>query len=345
LAERSVPIQHPTTAQREVSPDQVIAPTRPAKPAFQGQQGEQWSSEISFDHQTRTVTVKLSVQDVNGYFIPNLHRDNFVVYEDGIQQNNVTVEVEHAPVTLAVLLEGGGRYQQLNNFLRNEIPFVTRPLLDVLGRDDKVAVFSYADTVEALIDFDQPIASIDPVIERLKAPAFSEANLYDALIDVLNRMHGVRGRKAILLISTGLDTFSHATFDDVVRAAERSETPVYSIGLGDMARTLTGVTGPLSKIDWTRADRQLETLAKASGGRTYLQHSTIDVPAIYDDVMEHLRVRYVITYVSSNPAVSGAARTVRVALVNPRTKAPLRIVDATGKVMTARVIVQGSSTP
>jgi hypothetical protein len=61
--------------------------------------------------------------------------------------------------------------------------------------------------------------------------------------------------------------------------------------------------------------------------------------------MEHLRVRYVITYVSSNPSNTGAARTVKVALVNPTTGAPLRIVDGTGKVITARVVVRASYTP
>jgi hypothetical protein len=121
----------------------------------------------------------LSVQDPSGYFVPNFRRENFAVYEDGVKQTNVTVEIEHAPVTLAVLLEAGGRYQQLNAFLPNEIAFVTRPLLAALGRDDKVAVFSYAERVETLIKFDQPLASFDPVIDQLKTPGFSERICYD----------------------------------------------------------------------------------------------------------------------------------------------------------------------
>jgi hypothetical protein len=64
------------------------------------------------------------------------------------------------------------------------------------------------------------------------------------LIDVLNRMKDVHGRKAVLLISTGLDTFSHATFDDVLRAVQQSATPVYCIALGESARSLIGTTGP-----------------------------------------------------------------------------------------------------
>jgi len=344
LATPSVATGRPSAADAALR-GQVTIPNRPSKPVFQGQEGERSSSEISFDRLTRTVTVKLSVQDPNGYFIPNLRPDNFAVHEDGVKQTNVTVEVEHAPVTLAVLLEGGGRYQQLNGFLRTEIPFVTRPLFEALGRNDKLAVFTYADRLETVVTFDQPLANLDVILDNLKSPGFAEANLYDALIDVLNRTKDVDGRKAVLLITTGLDTFSHATFDDVVRAAQRSATPVYCIGLSDSARTLIGTTGPLSKIDWKRADHQLEMLAKVSGGRAYLRHSTGDMAAIYDDIMEHLRVRYVITYVSSNSASSGAARTVKVALVDPKTGAPLRIVDATGKAITARVIVQDSYTP
>jgi VWFA-related protein len=345
VAEPSLSSQRPSITQGNDVRDQISVPGRPPKPVFEGRQGEQWSSDISFDRQTRTVTIKLSVQDPNGYFIPNLRRENFAVYEDGVKQTNVTVDIEHAPVTVAVLLEAGGRYQQLNEFLRNEIPFVARPLLDALGRDDRVAVFSYADHVETLFKLNQPLGSFEAVLDRLKAPGFSEANLYDALLDVLNHMKDVYGRKAVLLISTALDTFSHATFDDVLRAGQESATPVYCIGLGKSARNLIAATGPLSKIDWKRAEDELERLARVSGGRAYLRDSIGDVSGIYDDIMEHLRIRYVITYVSSNPANTGAARAVKVTLVNLKTGAPLRIVDATGKVITARVVVQASYTP
>ena len=79
---------------------QIQTPNRPASPLFKGSQGKQ-RTEIHFDPATRTVTIKLFVQDPNGYFIPNLRRQNFVVYENGIQQQNTSVEVEHARATLA----------------------------------------------------------------------------------------------------------------------------------------------------------------------------------------------------------------------------------------------------
>src|SRR3984893_7506677 len=179
------------------------------------------------------VTIRLSVDDPSGSFIPNLRPENFVVYENGIRQSGVTADVEHAPVTLAVLLEGGGRYQQLNKILVTEIPYVARPLVELLKGDDTVAVFSYSDGVRTLFDFDRPSRNVAALFDALPEPVYSEAKLYDGLVETLNRTAPMPGRKAVLLISTGLDTFSQANFDAVRAQAERSKTPIYVIGLSD----------------------------------------------------------------------------------------------------------------
>jgi hypothetical protein len=74
---------------------QVTVPDRPSRPVFHGRQAEPRAPEVTFDARTGAVSLKVSVQDVNGFFIPNLRRDNFAVFEDGHRQQNVTVEVEH----------------------------------------------------------------------------------------------------------------------------------------------------------------------------------------------------------------------------------------------------------
>jgi hypothetical protein len=102
---------------------------------------------------------------------------------------------------------------------------------------------------------------------------------------------------------------------------------------------------PFARIDWNNAEKQLEMLAKASGGRAYVLESDVGIPAIYDDIMENLRVRYVISYVSSNTATSGPARQIRVELIDPKTGAALKIRDSSGKVIAARVFVQESYVP
>jgi Ca-activated chloride channel family protein len=322
---------------------QVAVPGRPSKSIVQSEPGTLRPLQVSFNPQTRIVTITLSVEDPNGYFIPNLHRENFAVYEDGVLQRNATVDIEHAPVSLSVLVEGGGRYQEVNKVLNTEIPLMAHLLLDALVPNDKVTAYAYADTVKMLVDSGEPHERLDSAFGQWHISGFSESNLYDALIEVLNRTRVMPGRRAVLLISTGIDSFSRATFDDVIARARGSDTPVYCIGLAAVVeQSVIGSAGPLSKIDWNRANRQLETLATVTDGRTYLRDVEIGTPAIYDDFMEHLRVRYVITYTAPDAAGNGSVRRVRVALVDPRSGGPIRIVDAAGKAITARISTEAS---
>jgi VWFA-related protein len=325
----------------------VAAPSKPQTPLYQGEQGAQ-QSEIIFVPSTRTVTMKLHVEDPNGYFLPNLRRENFVVYEDGVRQRNVTVEIEHAPLSVTLLLEFGGRYHELNKALGLEVPLIGRELLEVIGRDDKVAILKYDAKVETLADLKQGHEVLDEVFNRLSMPPFSEVNLFDALLETLNRMRDLHDRKAIILVSTGIDTFSKANYQQILEAARSSATPIYTIGLVHLMEqesAVYGATAPFARIDWPAAEKRLETFAKVSGGRAYALQSDSEIPAIYDDIMENLRVRYVITYVSSNTATLGPPRKIQVELVDPKSGQPLKIHDATGKPVAAKVFIQQTYSP
>ncbi|HEY1469548.1 MAG TPA: VWA domain-containing protein [Candidatus Acidoferrum sp.] len=325
----------------------VTVPDRPVAPLYQGKPGTP-ESEVSFVPLSRTVTIKFQVQDPNGYFLPNIRRDNFAVYEDGVRQKNVSVEIEHAPVTVALVMEFGGRFHELNKTLASEIPPIGKGLLEVLGRNDKVAMFKYSDKLTPVADFNQSRESLDAVFDHLGVPESSETNFYDAVVDALQRMRDVQGRKAIILVTTGVDTFSKTSFDQLLQEVRTVGIPIYVIGLSHLVRreaAVLGNTAPFARIDWNTAEKQLESLAQASGGRAYLLQTEVEVPAIYDDIMENLRIRYVITYVSSNPSTGGPPRNIRVELVDPKTGRPLKIHDANGKVVSARVFVQQTYTP
>jgi VWFA-related protein len=325
----------------------IQIPNRSATSLFQGQQGKQ-KTEIHFDPATGMVTLKLLVQDPSGYFIPNIRRENFAVYENGTLQKNATVEIEHAPVTLALLLELGGRYPGLNKSLCEEVARAGRQLLDEIGRDDKITIWKYADHPEKLADFSQGKDTLEQMFYTLQPPGASEANLYDALIAVAGAMRPVTERKAIILVSSGIDTFSKAKYEDALQAGRDSGTPVYVISLGpalQQALILLGPNSPASRLDWKRAETELQKIAQVSGGRFYSPGNTLDLSATYDDIMENLRVRYVITYKSTTNADLNTPRTVRVELVNPKSGGPLEIVDANGKPIHAHVTIQETYTP
>ena len=113
-------------------PAQIHVPNRPSTRLFQGEQGRQ-KTEIHFDPATQVVTIKMLVQDPNGYFIPNIRRENFAVYENGARQQNATVEIEHAAVSVGLLLEYGGRYESLNEALNQAVSVAANQLLNEIG--------------------------------------------------------------------------------------------------------------------------------------------------------------------------------------------------------------------
>jgi len=228
------------------------------------------------------------------------------------------------------------------------VPHAGRELLSVVRPDDKVAIFKYGAKLETLADFNQGREALDHVFDHITVPELSETNFYDALLETLNRMKGVQGRRAIILISTGIDTFSKANFQDVLRAARESAVPIYVIGMGATVRleaVAYGSAAPFARLDWAGAEKQLEMLAKASGGRAYVPESSLAISGIYDDIMENLRLRYVVTYISSNPATAGPPRNIRVELIDPTTGKALKIRDSEGKIVSATVFVQQTYSP
>lgn len=199
---------------------QIQVPTRPTESLFKGRQGNQ-KTEIHFDPAIRTVTIKLLVQDPNGYFIPNIRRENFAVYENGVRQQNATVNVEHAPVSLGLLMEFGGRSPGLNRDRGEEVSRACQHA-DELGQDDSLAAWKYNDSVQNLSAFSRDKIALETLCLRLGTPELSETNLYDAIIFTLGQLHPVAGRKAILLISSGIDTFSKASYEDALKAVQAS---------------------------------------------------------------------------------------------------------------------------
>jgi VWFA-related protein len=344
----SLQIQSGSIQNAPVSTDaQVRIPVRPQTPLFEGQPGKQ-RTEIHFDPATGAVTLKLLVQDPNGNFIPNIGRNSFVVYDNGVRQRNISIDIEHAPVTVALLMEWGGRYPALNKSVTQEISRAGHQVLDALGQEDKLALWIYGDALKQVADVTQNHATLDGALYSIQPPSVSEVNLYDALIAACERIKRFAGRKAIILLSSGIDTFSKATFEEALQAVRNSNTPVYVIDMAPTFRAMAELRGPAeatAALESKKGETQLMQIAQISGGRFYAPESTIDLSGIYDDIMENLKVRYVITYKLPVPVDEHLKHIVRVELVNPSTGGPLQVVDANGKTIRTKVIVEGSYTP
>jgi len=330
----------------QTSPQSVRIPARPTSPLFSGEEGKE-RTEIYFDQPSRTVTLKMLVQDRKGYFIPDLHSNNFAVYEDGVRQP-ATVNVENAPVALTLLMEHGGPTPALDRLLDIEIQMAAIHLLDLLGSGDRVQVLEYNNGVRTLVDFTSDISKAEAAIDTVPAPTLSELTLYDAVCNTLKESSSVEGRKTIILMSSGRDTFSKASYEDVLNAVKTSDTPVYVL---DLARRLHHIAdleesaGPAAHFEWRAADTHLLEIGRASGARTYAVSDTVNLTDTYDDLLENLKLRYVITYRSTTNKRLDSPRNIRIELVDPRTGGPLRIVDSRGQLVNVRLLFQNTYVP
>ena len=121
-----------------------------------------------------------------------------------------------------------------------------------------------------------------------------------------------------MIVTTGIDTFSRTTFEDLVARVRDAQIPIYCLSLAEVvqSRTLNPKTGPLSRVNWNRVDDQCARLSAVSNGRIYRDVGTLTTPAIFDDILERLRVQYVLSYVSPAPAQHGDSHTVEIRIAD-----------------------------
>jgi VWFA-related protein len=300
--------------------------------------------EVAFDSARGQVTVRVSPRHLQGVRIPFPLRERLAILENGVRQPGVSINVEHSPITVAVLIENGGRSHQLNDSITADAGMLIRPLLDVLDNHDRLGVFAYDDSVRTIVDFDTPPDQRSIALGRLPKPRFSEANFYDASLAVLDRLAAIDGRKALLVVSTGIDTFSRTPFGDVVARAKQAKVPVYVLSLGELARRrlLSVSSGLLARVNWDQCEQQLGRLAEASGGRAYLKAGSPDVQGVYDEIIEDLKVRYVLTYAPS--LTTPSLRTVQVAVLDSASHGA-KSTDTSRRHADSRVIAEATYRP
>jgi Ca-activated chloride channel homolog len=297
----------------------------------------------TFKSDVATVNVDVAVLDKNGRFIPNIPRGNFRVLEDGVPQNIGGFNLGEAPMTVCMVIEFSNLYQQYWSSGWYETLQASYGFLETLKPEDYVAVVAYDLRSEILSDFSTDKRKAYEAMQRLRIAAYSESNLYDALTDTADRMSTIEGRKAIVVIASGIDTFSKLTFDKTRKSLQQSGVPIYAIGIMQALREwldARGGMGAIQRLDFLQADNQMRTFARETGGQAYFPRFFGEFPNIYRAIHEALRSQYSITYAPTNQAKDGKFRKIAVQLVNPATNEPLRIVDEKGKPMKYTIIAK-----
>ncbi len=321
--------EQPSAGPKPKVDETVIVPKK-APPVQPREKAEKINPSEVFTLSTSTnlVNVDVIVVDRGGDPIPNLGRKNFKLYDDGVPQSISNFGTAEAPMTICMLVEFSNKWWGfLYLALRDAYDFVR-----FIEPKDWVAVVDFDMKPHILTDFTQDRYQVVGALDQLRIPGFSEINIYDALAFTIDRMKDIQGRKAILVICTGIDTFSKLTYGDMLKIAKNSDTAIYPISILEWVdvRTAGSMTATVAKS-------QLTYIAQYSGGRAYFPRFEGEMPGIYQQIAGQLRLQYSLGFVPTNPVRDGKFHKLKIELVDEQGNA-LRIVDQKGKQVKYRVV-------
>ena len=290
---------------------------------------------ISVDVPVVNLDVLVTTKD-GGQTVPGLRQENFKIFEDGVEQKISTFNQSQAPITAVLLVEfASTNYGFMVQALNASYAFA-----DTLKKDDWVAVISYDMKPQILADFTQDKRAVYAALNQLRIPGFSETNLFDALFDTLDRTDRIEGKKYVILVSTGVDTFSKLTLDKILKKIKSTkDVTIYPISVGFTVRERYEARGgaaphgmgiPVGHMDYMQADNEMKTFAALTGGRAYFPRFQGELPEMFRDIGEDIRNQYSLSYHPTNTKMDGTYRKLKVELQAPD-GGPLKIRDQKGK--------------
>ena len=291
---------------------------------------------------TSLITVPAVVMDRNGRYIPNLKKEDFRIYEDGVEQNVAYFASVERPFTVALMLDVSGSTQsQLTQIREAANTFVSR-----LRSNDRMMAITFDGQIHVLTE----AADVSAIRRsKLHIPAVTDGTvLYDAVDFALKRMAQIPGRKAIVLMTDGVDQNSTASLKSTLNGVAEQDVLIYAV----QYNTLPQLPQRLSQIKNEKARRKvqerlmkgyavsepyLRSLAEKTGGRFYRADDLSDVGPAFEAITSELGVQYSLGYYPKENSGAGTARGIKV-----RVRYPNMVVRARDSYTTAPTVARQS---
>jgi VWFA-related protein len=303
------------------APQQPQGPPREKPPQESG---------VTISVEVPVVTLDVIATTQRGDIIPGLKKENFRILEDGQPQAITNFGPTDAPITMVLLVEFSARAY---GWFSYQAKYWADALFPNLNQKDWIALETFDMRTRIEADFTQNKDEVRQALYRLYFPGFSESNVFDALLDTVDRLKGVKGKKSILLLATGVDTFSKHTLDQTIKQLRGTDVTIFVVGVDkpitnylDMHHAM----GSMARMDYLQAENQMKTFASMTGGFAWFPQFDGEVPGVMREVAEFLRHQYSITYTPTNNSADGRYRKIKVELVAPD-GGPLTVTDQKGK--------------
>src|SRR5437588_12997280 len=280
------------------------APTPPATP-----EGQERPEIINI----RRVRLPITVTDKKGLFVPGLTQRDFVVLEDKVPQqidSFTSEESNNLPLYVGVLMDTSpstaGKLKFEQESAMNFIQTVVRP------RKDRVLFATFDDQVTLRQDFTDRLELLDRAVYAIKKTGEKTA-LYDAIWQFCDqKMRSAQGRRALVIITDGVDTYSRADIHDAIDIAQRTETTIFAIS------TKAGLSGSVPGVEAgeikDKPDKDLDRMCDETGGAAFFTGDMLALERAFTKIAKELQTQYLITYRPTNDRYDGGYRRVEVKL-------------------------------
>ncbi|HEY2462249.1 MAG TPA: VWA domain-containing protein [Candidatus Acidoferrum sp.] len=312
-------------AQAPTGPQGGAPPT--AKPAQQpppAQQQKPQESGASIAVEVPVVTLDVIAATKNGDLLTGLKKENFRVIDNGVPQTLTNFGSGDATLTLVVLMEFSARaYGWFGAYAK----YWADGLFPNLKQKDWVALVTFDMKPRLEVDFTQNKDEVRQAIGHLYFPGFSESNVFDAILDTTDRLKDVKGKKAIVVLASGVDTFSKHTLDQTMKQLRQSDVTLFCVGLDKTFTNFLESRGSMgSHMDYLQAENQMKTFAQETGGYSWFPQFDGEIPGVFKDLTAYLRNQYSLSYTPTSGANDGKFHKIKVELVTAD-GAPLTVED------------------
>jgi Ca-activated chloride channel homolog len=254
---------------------------------------------------TDLVELDVTVVDQNNVSVMNLKKEDFSVYEDKVKQTIENVNREEVPVSFGLVIDTSGS-------MRTKLQTVSDASVSLIKQmrvDDEAFVASFKAEPELVQDFTSDRRELEDAISELYTSGGTA--LLDAIIATADyaQEKGKRRRKALIVISDGLEKNSSVKEKEVMEAIKEDEVQVYLVGFIDEEMEEKSLFG---KSPAKKAKELLSRIADDSGGKAYFPKDIGEIPAIAAQIAKDLRTQYVVSYYPSNDKRDGTFRNIQV---------------------------------
>jgi Ca-activated chloride channel homolog len=249
---------------------------------------------------TEIVKIDASILDNQGNFVGGLSQSNFHVLDNGAPQPIAIFTPIEAPAQILVLVETSPAVY----LVHDQHLLAAYALLDGLARDDQVALVTYDASPHPALPFTSNKSAFLAALNGMQFTiGMGDLNFYDSVSSVLGSLDPAAGKRALVILSTGLDSSPPARWDALVRELRAEDVVIFAVALGGGLRgepsknkKAKNPAPPQSAADaqFAKADQALRSLAEITGGRAYFPQSEKDFVPIYHEIASALRHQYVL---------------------------------------------------